>query len=189
MTEPIHDEAFYRSKAGADELLSYVEKTTREIFVGEGHVNPVAALWTYRDPDTYVLSHQMHMALCYPCCGQDAKSLPESVQLLARQLDAFALALVSEAHSLTIPTVEHLPKERLEKVPGSEEILMIHFEHAALPRNGCLSRAVILRETPGDESARGEAQPWKRLGFEADGLRRAAKPHARPATRCARKLM
>lgn len=166
--EQAKDKTWCLSRAGADVLLGYVERAAADIFASEGKTAPIALLWAFYDLDARSRSDRMEMI---PVCienvfvnemGKDAAA--QAIRDIARQVDAFAVAFISEARLVTITSIDEVPPQGSYKnVPGHREVVMIHFEHAALGRMaGVTATADIVRQIPGDEDSPGTLQAWLR---------------------------
>lgn len=167
--EQAKDKTWCLSRAGADQILSHVEAAAEGIFRQEGEILPVALLWTFFDPFEGRMGDSMTML---PVClgdGMDFSSevgkdrIAEEIRNVAREVDAFGVAFVSEVRILSVPTLDDVPRGSLQGQPGVREIVLIAFEHTALPRDGALSAAEIARQTLGVETSPGTLQPWVHL--------------------------
>ena len=167
--EQAGDKAWCLSKDGAAALLNYIEGAAESMFCKDGHLCVVALLWSYRDG-------QMEMdvlpAHAVPGCdgNSDSKAFFEhAVRTLAFQIDAFALAVVAEASAVLTPEGATIAegKAMLLRPELRSEIVVIAFEHPAIPHASCSSTSAVTRQIPGDTESPGTLGPWNRTGDDA----------------------
>lgn len=165
--EQASDKAWCLSKEGAAELLAYVEGAAESMFLRDGHLCVTALLWSYRDGE---MEMDVFPAHDVPGdCGDPKAFFEAAVRVLAFRIDAFALAVVAEAVAVQTPEGATIAqgKALLQRPELRSEIVVIAFEHPALPHASCASTSVVTRRIPGDTESPGILGPWNHIGGDA----------------------